>query len=181
MHLSLILLTRPGRAVASVAVVGLLALAQGAIALHWQASGHGSGPLLLALVLLFAAAVGGTAVALDALVPLAGRRGRLGRRLAQAGLGTVLVAHVATVGLGAPLRVASLAGLGIALAGLWLVSAAARRTGEVAPWTPAAVAAGLAATVVFPAGGAVALGLAWLAVAGSLWDTHGARIRPAVA
>ncbi len=180
MHLSLTLITRPGRTAAIVAVVGLLAVAQGAIALRWQASGHGWDPTVFAAALLLAAAVGGSGLALGALVPLVGRRGRLGLGLARVGLGLAFVAVVATM-LGAPLWAVAPVGLTVTLAGMWLVSGAAKRAGELAPWAPTAVTAGLVAAVVFPIGGALVLGLAWLATAASIWSAYGTGLEPAAA
>jgi hypothetical protein len=180
MHLSLTLLTRPGRAAAIVAVVGLLAVAQGAIALRWQASGHGWDTTGLAAVLLLAAALAASVGTLGALVPLVGRRGRLGLGLARAGVVLMLVALVASE-LGAPTGAVVYAGLGIATVGMWLVSGAVKRAGELGAWTPAAATAGFAAAAVIPAGGAIGLGLAWLAVAGSIWSAYGLDPEPTAA
>ncbi|HJU48068.1 MAG TPA: hypothetical protein VJ689_08050, partial [Gaiellaceae bacterium] len=164
MQLSLTLLTRPGRASAIVAVVGLLGVAQGAMALRWQASGFGwdrTGAVAAALLVL---ALAGSAMAMQALVPLIGRRGKLGLLLARIGLVAILAGELAARGIDGAFGVVALVGLGVSLLGLMLVSGAARRAGEVAPWTPAVAAGGLALVVLVP-GGAIGLGLAWLAVA----------------
>ena len=167
MPLSLQLLTRPVR------VAGLVELA-GAAALLWGALALGAHPLASFVA---PAALVATGVVLGALAPLYGRGAAVGLWTARAGIAVGAVALVLPEGRPAvALRVAAAL---VVLGGLRLVARGIRRVGDLPVWTCLAVGAGVTAALVAPGlGGAMVLGLAWLAVAAAV---HATFVAPAAA
>src|SRR6476619_7344724 len=160
MPLALQLLTRPVRVAGLVLLAGAFALLSGALAL-------GAHPLALPMA---PAVLVATGLVVGALAPLYGRGAALGLWTARAGIAVGAVALVLPDSRPtAALRV--IAALFV-LAGLRLVARGVRRAGDLPAWSCAAVGVGIAATLLAPGlGGAVVLGLAWLAVAAAIHVT----------
>jgi len=160
MPLALQLLTRPVRVAGLVELAGAVALLAGALAL----GAHPLAPLAAPAGLV------ATGLVLGALAPLYGRGARVGLWTARAGIAVGAVALVLPEG--RPTVALRVAAALVALAGLRLVARGMRRAGDLPGWTTIAVGAGVAATLLAPTvGGAVLLGLAWLAVAAAIHAT----------
>ena len=154
MPLPILMLSRPARVARLVALAGALALLSGALALGAHPVGH-----RMAAVALLA-----TAAVIGVLAPLYGRAARIGLWTARGGLALGAVALVLPDG--RPTTALRIAAALVVLAGLRVVARGANRMGDLPGWSCAAVAAGVAAALLAPSlGGAVVLGLAWLAVA----------------
>jgi hypothetical protein len=146
-----------------------LAVVQGAIALRWPQPDHSAARIVLPLLLALAYA--GTARAVGALAPLHGRRARLGQLTGQVGLALLALEAVVLAG-GVEVLALRVSGVVLAVAGLRLLTRV-RRDAELPFWAAAAVLVGVVVAMVFPlAGGALALGLAWLAVAAAIHTTQ---------
>jgi hypothetical protein len=169
------MLSRPARVARLVAFAGVLALVSGALALGAHPVGH----RMAAVALLATAAVAGV------LAPLYGRAASIGLWTARGGLALGAAALVLPDGHGTTmLRIGAAL---VVLAGLRVVARGASRIGDLPAWSCSAVAAGIAATLLAPSlGGALALGVAWLAIAAAVRATApspqpGAALAPALA
>jgi len=159
MPLPLQLLTRPVRVASLAALVGVVSLLGGALAL-------GAHPLALPTA---PATLVATGLVVGALAPLYGRGAAVGLWTARAGIAVGAVAlAVPDSGPAVALRV--VAALTV-LVGLRLVARGLRRQGGLPPWACVAVALGVAAALLAPGAGAIALGIAWLLVATAIHTT----------
>lgn len=171
---SFTLITRPGRAAAVVALVGLLFGSQGATALRWPQPGTGWGVAGYAAEGLLAAALLAAVIGLGVLAPLHSRTGSVGLWLARSGVALMLVPVSISLVMAEDLHWPVLyAGLGLALAGMRTLVVARRREGDLPGWflqLPLyATAVGM---LLADRGGCLLLGVAWLAVAAALWTAY---------
>jgi hypothetical protein len=172
--LRLALITRPARAVAIVAAVGLVFGIQGAIALRWPQPENGWGDAQYASQVLLAAALVAAIVGLSVLAPLHSRVGTAGLWIARAGLALPLLATLASLGAGHDVAAWPVwAGVLVALPGAGAVAFA--RWGE-ADLPARLLEVALGATIVAPLlaerGGCLLAGIAWVTVAASLWGAY---------
>jgi hypothetical protein len=148
MRLSILLVTQPARVARLVTLAGLVALVSGMLA----AGGHALGSPAAAVALL------GTGLALGALAPVYGRTATAGLWVARGGI--ALGACAVLLPDGDPvIAVRSFAAM-LVVIGLLPVGRRDRGLTDLPPWTTQVVAL-LAPSL----GGAVALALAWFAVA----------------
>jgi hypothetical protein len=167
------MLSRPARVARLVALVGVLALAAGALALGAHPVGH----RMAAVALIATATVAGV------LAPLYGRAASIGLWTARGGLAVGAVALVLPDG--RPSTALRIAAALVVLAGLRVVARGANRMGELPAWSCSAVGAGVAAALLAPGlGGGIVLGAAWLAIALAIHGVRRAEVQrpvPAVA
>ena len=162
------LITRPGRAAAVVAAVGLLFGAQGALALHdFGAGGSATAGFLLA-------ALAAATVALGVLAPLHSRLGAISVSIVRAGLVVALVpvgvSLAAGRSTGAPILVA---GLCVAASSMALLAFARRHEGDLPGRLLELTLGGtVLGTVLAADGGCLLPGAAWLALAAVLWAAY---------
>ena len=168
------LITRPGRAVAIVAVVGLLFAAQGAIALRWPQPGHGWGAAGTVAGALLVAALAAAIVGIVVLTPLHSRGGTIGVWAAGAGLGLSLLPASASLVAGRSM-LTGLAWFGavVAAAGIVAIVPARRNEGDLpAGLLAAALLAAAIGPLVADRGGCRAAGAAWIGVSAVLWGAY---------
>ena len=154
MRLSILLVTQPARVARLVALAGLVALVSGMLA----AGGHALGGPAAAVALL------GTGLALGALAPLYGRTATAGLWVARGGI--ALGACAVLLPDGDPvIAIRSFAAM-LVVIGLQPVGRRDRGLTDLPPWTTHVVGAAVVVALLAPSlGGAVALALAWFAVA----------------
>ena len=158
------LITRPGRAAALVATVGLLFAVQGALALgDPAAAGYGT-----------VVALAATIVAIGVFAPLHSRSGAIAVVTARIGLALALVPAVGAVATGwsiwLPVLVVTL--LPAAAAMTWLVLARRHEGDLPGRLLELALAGTIVGILLAPVGGGVVPGMLWLAVAAALWSSY---------
>ena len=168
------LITRPGRAVVIVAVVGLLFAAQGTIALRWPQPDHGWGVDGYAGAAVLVTALLATIAGLSVLAPLHSRLGTIGVWIVRAGLTGPLLGACISLAAGHNMALGlSWAGAIIAAPGIAAIVLARRREADLpAGLLEAALIAAVAGPLVAGRGGCLLAGAAWLGVAAALWSSY---------
>jgi hypothetical protein len=172
--LSFSLITRPGRAVVIVAVVGLLFGAQGTIALRWPQPDHGWGVNGYAGTGVLVAALLVAIAALSVLAPLHSRLGTIGVLVVRAGLvGPLLAACISLAAGHSMLPGLSWSGAIVAAPGIAAIVHARRREADLpAGLLEAALVAAAAAPLVAGRGGCLLAAAAWVGIAAALWGAY---------
>ena len=172
--LSFSLITRPGRAVAIVAVVGLLFAAQGVIALRWPQPGHGWGVDAYAGAGVLAAALLAAIAGISVLAPLHSRLGTIGVWIVRIGLAGPLLAACISLAAGRDMTLGLVwVGAATAAPGIAAIVFARRREADLpAGLLEAALIAAAAGPLVAGRGGCLLAGAAWLGIAAALWSSY---------
>lgn len=171
---SVSLITRPRRAVALVALVGLLFGTHGGIVLGWPQAAAGRGVAGDAAACVLVAALIAAAGALSVLAALHSRLGTAGISIARAGLAGPGLAAVGSLALGqSTLSVLSWAGAIVAAPGMAAIVVARRGEADLpAGLLEAALLATFAAPLVAGHGGCLLAGAAWAGLAAALGSVY---------